>query len=1035
MKLKKRSASPLNLSSPTDGAGSGQLTPIGSVSGSRLSSTSDGDGSPDFGPDLGKETRIIAGSAADLTDENWSAGWASGEPTEPAAAETAPVQPTFEAEPPALTLEALAARPLADEPPPLRAANRSTARSAPTSEADLLFEPSEPQPTPPPLAKTKPGKAEPMSGPFKAAASSDAPPQTGAPPNALHKTAVPLKTPPLNTPPLALRYRSPPRQELGGARYAYLAAGFGAVIWVGSFMAFMIGFQQNIAPLTYVPFQSVILAVLTVLPAAFMMLAAYAVRQGARMGSDARLARRLAEDMVIPAAQAASETTSVLESVRLEVDRAAAATRLALEEVSALRDSLTQETERLSEAAGDAQRTARLVGETLAHERDEIANLTRDLRAGAEDIVAAVSQQSHLVVDASDLARTQLQEVEATLIASAAGLTAATVTASQSAQDAGDKLAQQIQFLDGTGAALAERLRFLDARLMEQRDGLNALVERCDDDQDEIAIRLETRRAQLAETIAEAYVSARDLTDASGQGADALRALIAAAADQMRDLVQSAEAERAMLAQTAAETLTHLSDQAREAQDVAGAHAQAARVQVEQLGQLAFDAGQRANQAFEGRIADARRLIEQSAALVEEAGVRSAARIESGLEATRGALSDLTLAFVEIDNQMARMPDTARAQAEAVRAAVERGANELAAAVRKLSIETRAIDDAFQERVRKNYETLSEAAKVMAKAAPPPQPRPAALTTAPILRREAPPPPPTPNTNTRAADQADVDSLRRALAEAEEDFVAPEVVYERQSAAAPKHEAGWRSERPAFGGGRPLPATPPVFGRAQRSATGEGEAGPAAALIDAPERTDPTPSAPSAAAIESAPRPRLKLTPTEADTAIRHVFDPVAPRPRDAGRPPSGRNGGLQPPTPDLDDWTWRDLLASLKQEATGDDALAGVLIEEISALGVDAAALLPRDQLEAIATTTISMGPAAARDSVRRLAPAAVRRLSRRVLTNTVLRDQADRYMKRFQAVLTDSIERNPPVVSTLLGSDAGRAYLLLDAAVGDLH
>jgi hypothetical protein len=206
-------------------------------------------------------------------------------------------------------------------------------------------------------------------------------------------------------------------------------------------------------------------------------------------------------------------------------------------------------------------------------------------------------------------------------------------------------------------------------------------------------------------------------------------------------------------------------------------------------------------------------------------------------------------------------------------------------------------------------------------------------------------------------------------------------------------------------------------------------------LSDRPERADPAPIAPSAGAIESAARPRLKLTPTEADTAIRHVFDPVAPRPRDGARLPLGRNGGVQSSNPDLDDWTWRDLLASLKQEATGDDALAGVLIEEISALGVDAAALLPRDQLEAIATTTVSMGPAAARDSVRRLAPAAVRRLSRRVLTNTVLRDQADRYMKRFQAVLTDSIERNPPVVSTLLGSDAGRAYLLLDAAVGDLH
>jgi hypothetical protein len=136
-----------------------------------------------------------------------------------------------------------------------------------------------------------------------------------------------------------------------------------------------------------------------------------------------------------------------------------------------------------------------------------------------------------------------------------------------------------------------------------------------------------------------------------------------------------------------------------------------------------------------------------------------------------------------------------------------------------------------------------------------------------------------------------------------------------------------------------------------------------------------------------------------------------------------------------MDEWTWRDLLSSIDETPATDDALAGLMIEEINALGVDAGALLPRNRLDEISAAAVTLGPGAIRDTVRRLAPAAVRRLSRRVLTDKVLKDQADRYLRRYFDLLQGSIEKDPSVVNTLLGSDPGRAYLLLDAAVGDLH
>jgi hypothetical protein len=58
-------------------------------------------------------------------------------------------------------------------------------------------------------------------------------------------------------------------------------------------------------------------------------------------------------------------------------------------------------------------------------------------------------------------------------------------------------------------------------------------------------------------------------------------------------------------------------------------------------------------------------------------------------------------------------------------------------------------------------------------------------------------------------------------------------------------------------------------------------------------------------------------------------------------------------------------------------------------------------------------------------------------VLTDKVLRAQADRYLQRYEDLLIDSARRDRDgfVTAALLGSDPGRAFLLFNAAVGELH
>ncbi|HEY9235560.1 MAG TPA: hypothetical protein VIP08_11060, partial [Phenylobacterium sp.] len=76
------------------------------------------------------------------------------------------------------------------------------------------------------------------------------------------------------------------------------------------------------------------------------------------------------------------------------------------------------------------------------------------------------------------------------------------------------------------------------------------------------------------------------------------------------------------------------------------------------------------------------------------------------------------------------------------------------------------------------------------------------------------------------------------------------------------------------------------------------------------------------------------------------------------------------------------------------------------------------------------------ARGLVRKLAPAATRRLTRKLLTDETLKRHAVAYLGRYHELLDDAVTRDPAgfLVEALLNSEAGRTYLLFDAAAGDL-
>jgi len=754
---------------------------------------------------------------------------------------------------------------------------------------------------------------------------------------------------PVATPP-APRRMAPAEPPSG--RTAYLLAGAASVLWVGgvaSWAAYEFGSGSALDPLRLALYVLIALA-----PAGMAVLLAHAVRQGAGLAAETVRARSLAEALVAPTALAAQQTGQVLVTLRNDIDQAALAAERARNDMALLREVLVQETTRLNEAAETAGRTARRLAEQLGREREGMQTLGLQLDSQSAGVLDAVERQSRMIVDASDLAQTQLREAEAALAARASDLAAAAGEAQDAARLAADDLARQTLRLENAGTGVAEQIQSVEEGLGQQRAALVTAAYALRTDQEDFSAQVESQRAQLTEQLDAARTASGDLGATSARSAESIRDLVEAATDQFRALVDMSQREadgfdaatktaldrfealaaeaRDTLIEETRRALAALQATAEDSRALAAEAASQAQIRADRLGETLFDAAQKADVAADSRIDGARRIVNETAELVDVAGQRAVDRLERTMDKMVQALGQVDAAISDLDERSARLPDEARARADDVRRTVEDGLAALAAASRKAAEDTEALDVGFQERVRRNYDMLTEAVRLMG----------VVSGDAPTTRRREPP----------------------VSAPPDDDRV-----------------------RPSRADTRPETRSDDGFGL----------------------------------------RGRLRLEPTPNDLGKRPTPAPT-PSPQESRLDWSDlvNDGGGRDETPlDLDQ-------PVMPSDA---EAMADRITAAIRRMGVDPNALLPRSRVEEAADAFAGRDPDRARQIVRRVAPAAVRSVSRRVMSDPELRSDSERYVRAFAQRLTDlGRGGDASTVMAALATDAGRAFLLLDAAVGDL-
>ena len=143
-----------------------------------------------------------------------------------------------------------------------------------------------------------------------------------------------------------------------------------------------------------------------------------------------------------------------------------------------------------------------------------------------------------------------------------------------------------------------------------------------------------------------------------------------------------------------------------------------------------------------------------------------------------------------------------------------------------------------------------------------------------------------------------------------------------------------------------------------------------------------------------------------------------------------------EPQSPEGEGWTWKDLLASLDGADGEAERLEETLGAELTRMGVDPAKLLPKNRIEEIAAAVQTGDEDGARQVVKKLAPAATRRIARRLFTDEGVKRQTEVYLRRYKTLIDDAVARDPEglLMGELLSGEGGRLYLLLDAAAGGM-
>lgn len=495
------------------------------------------------------------------------------------------------------------------------------------------------------------------------------------------------------------------RRGAGGTPWVLIASMLVAALWVAGAGVLYIREHGT----TGTDLQALFaLAVQVLGPAAFAVLAGIMGESIAKSNREARVLAVAARRMLEPDRSAARSARLVGEAVEGEIRRLEGALQ-----------TVTARIQQIESKVGD--RTAALTAASQAA-RDGAGDLARTMEDERTRLDALVRALSDLTQTASVNTRAAAEDLEA----HAAHLTAATDRMRRRSDEAVDAASDAAGRLDAATTRAVQAVSQLD----EAATRGEAALARAHDMMVLARIRADEAMAGLSGIVQSLQAAAETATGAAGQAASAVDAgartlrdsglaaledVRASAEAAGREIAASLRAEAEAASRIGRETIEALAGSAAtvrgtvlETQDLVSLAIDTNSRKLDALRQATFDTARDADTFTENRIRDARALVEHSAGMLDETGVRVAERFQAVAASAADQARAVEDLLDGLTRRLAALPEEAGARA----ATLERELSDTLVRItdngRRAAEEAAQLDAAFQERLRASYAAMGE---------------------------------------------------------------------------------------------------------------------------------------------------------------------------------------------------------------------------------------------------------------------------------------------------------------------------------------
>jgi hypothetical protein len=862
-------------------------------------------------------------------------------------------------------------------------------------------------------------------------------PPPSQPPSKRPSSSEAINSKPLNQKPPTKPAPIQPKPKIDNGLWFWSGMGVLCLLWASACLAFIFGAQSGLVALEFNAFRTAILVALALFPTGMILASGYALRQAGKLVDQTKRSEEMVQSLVGPVAVAAVDTEGLVRLLKSQIHDSLSAIKLAKDEMAIMSQSMREDARLLHQAADIAHTRGQDLTASFTKERTALDSLSDKLGGQITNVLEAVDRQSRMVADASDLAQAQLREAEAALSTRALELSQTASEAQDTSRAICEDLDLQTLRLETAGAAVSDQIQTVAQTLGTQRAELVSTALSLRAEQEDFAAHLDGVRVQLTDALAITRTATLDLSESAANGIENLKFVLDGASSAFQDLMAHSDEERLLMQDRVSSTLEAISQQAAvvrqdllsetqemmtrlslaasEAREATDQATQIAQERVDRLNESLFAAGLKADDIFESRLSAAKNLIENSSDLIVLAGQTSTLKLNESFvsaQATMAETQDMLATLTETAN---RLPQLAQERLYDIRKSVEDGIMAMNAAARQAAEETEALDKAFQDRVKRNYEMLQESVNLMGvlsgkpnantalKSAPLPRPKP--LTSLGLPKQNLPTPPlePNPEPSPEAQNFTARPKLRLSPIDEEPSQstgdkpeqipVMPVVEVAKSAGAAPSKTDSW-SWREVFSGIN----NEPISSQVQGSTHSEP-------LFDEDLQDDDLGS------LELILKTRTPNNGSSQDLKNAAIFE--------GSENVNPASEIISPPhDPDFDQM---------------DDSI----MQALSELKVDLGVLLGKSRLEDITKVWLMDEAKGARALIRRNAPTIVRKLAKLISNDRMLDTQARRFVTNFERQVTVALIRRNPKESILelFQTDMGRAYLLFDSALIDLN